>query len=282
MKGGGPSNSISSWLSAWQIKGGSPSNSISSWLSAWQMKGVFLALETSTDKGSVGVFRKTGARAETLAFREWLAGGQLKQKKASHSSKLPLEIQEALKEAALKPADLEFLSAGAGPGRWTGVRTAANTVRALAFALDRPVCAADSLQIAAEPFLSERRMVPVAWNGFKNTVYFGEYSRRNPRKAGAGGAPSRSPGSRDEKPPLPAGPAALPFPEWLKLMEGRDFCVGDVEDFYELPPSLRQSCRFQKSLPCAKSLARLVCREFQSQRLVPWRLFQPLYLRGPA
>lgn len=245
------------------------------------MKGVFLALETSTEKGSAGVFRKNGAKAEALAFREWLAGGNLKkQPKASHSSKLPLEIQKALKEAALKASDLDFLAAGAGPGRFTGVRTAANTVRALAFALDMPVYPADSLQIAAEPFLSERRLIPVAWNGFKNTVYFGEYSRH--ASSGAEPARPRRAGPGAEKAPLPAKPAALPFPEWLKLMEGRDFCVGDIEDFYTLPPSLKQNCRFEKAFPCAKSLARLVCREFQSQSLVPWQLFQPLYLREPA
>ena len=212
------------------------------------------------EKGSAGIFRREAAPAP-LAFREWTAISSPKHLKVSHSAKLPLEIQNALKDASLKLSDLRFLAVGSGPGRFTGVRTAISAIRALAFALDLPVYPVDSLQISAEPFLPLRPSVPVAWNGFKNTVYFGEFSERKGVMAKA---------------------SVFPFPKWLSLMEGKTFCVGDVEDFYGLPLSLKRRCRFQKAFPCAKSLAQIVCRGFQRQNLIPWFRAEPLYLRGPV
>ena len=340
-------------------------------------------------KGSVGVFRRESRTPALLAFREWMADGSLKRPKASHSARLPLEIQAALREASLDLADLRFLAVGAGPGRFTGIRIAMGAVRALAFALDRPVYPVDSLQISAEPFLpplagsqaaalkgkgpsrprkesqgaaaksrapSDRAGSPssalTAWNGFKNTVYFGEFSLQSgdSRRGGEEGQPAAA---------VPAAKSrAMPFPEWVSLMEGKIravrqregrgrqlsgggktaakrqaseiggavvnveveggktaakrqaseskitgggrpenrppaggagealsekiFCAGDVDEFYKLPPLLKQNCRFQKAFPCAKSLAKIVCREFQEARLVPWQRAGPLYLRGPV
>ena len=113
----------------------------------------FLALDCSLMEGSLTLMEIRDQELSCLAFKKWTSRRNKKRVENSHSERLPLEIHQALKKARKKLSCLEFLAVGAGPGLWTGVRTAVNVIRSLAFCLDIPVYAVNSLRLAGEPFL---------------------------------------------------------------------------------------------------------------------------------
>jgi len=61
------------------------------------------------------------------------------------TSLLPM-IEDVLKEAGVKPGELERIAASAGPGSFTGIRIGVATVRALAKTLDIPVVKVPTLE----------------------------------------------------------------------------------------------------------------------------------------
>ncbi len=97
-----------------------------------------LALETSSEIASVALFH----RGRTLV-RE-TAGVQ------SHSQSLLPMVQEVLNEAGLSLADCSAIAFGAGPGSFTGVRTACGVAQGLAFGADRPLVPVVTLLAVAE------------------------------------------------------------------------------------------------------------------------------------
>ena len=218
---------------------------------------LFLAMDTSFEEGSVGVCRRTDQKTE--AFRQWSV--QHTGKKGpfpSHSEKLIPELLSALKEAGGSLSQVNFLAVSVGPGRWTGVRMAVNTARAFSFALKIPCYPLNSLRVTAEDFLNGAGSVVTAFNAFKNSVYFAEFS---------------------EKGKALSQPSVLPFPRFLERMKNKPLCVGDVPRFYDLPESLKKSCEFKSARPRAKALARITVREFNPKNFISWEELLPLYLR---
>jgi tRNA threonylcarbamoyladenosine biosynthesis protein TsaB len=59
------------------------------------------------------------------------------------------DIDGLLREAELRPKDLDALAVGTGPGSFTGVRIGLATARALAFALDLPAAGVSTLDALA-------------------------------------------------------------------------------------------------------------------------------------
>ena len=135
----------------------------------------FLALECSMAEGSLALLEFDKKNLNCLASKKWLHHFKNKHSQNSHSDRLPIEIDQILKEADKTLSDLTFLAVGIGPGRWTGVRTAVSVIRTLSFCLNIPVYPVNSLRICAEKILSQSKSVFVAMNGFKNQVYFAEF-----------------------------------------------------------------------------------------------------------
>jgi tRNA threonylcarbamoyladenosine biosynthesis protein TsaB len=79
-----------------------------------------------------------------------LAGGA-----AASTSLLPA-VRDLCARAACRLGDLDAVAFGAGPGAFTGLRTACATAQGLAFGLDRPVLALDTLAVVAEAAWSDR------------------------------------------------------------------------------------------------------------------------------
>jgi len=103
---------------------------------------IILNLETSTSVCSVSVTRN----GEVLSCREQLDA-------KSHAARLVPFIAEALEEAGIKPVELTAIAVSKGPGSYTGLRIGVSTAKGIAYALNIPVIAIDTLYSMATGFL---------------------------------------------------------------------------------------------------------------------------------
>jgi len=117
-----------------------------------------LAIETSTDAGSIALWRD----GEVL-LRDCPRG-------VSHSETLLPLIRSTLADAGLGFADLSGIAFGAGPGSFTGLRVACGVAQGLAFAHDTPLLPVGTLEAMA---LAGGGRVLVALDARMGEVYFG-------------------------------------------------------------------------------------------------------------
>ncbi|MFZ3161453.1 MAG: tRNA (adenosine(37)-N6)-threonylcarbamoyltransferase complex dimerization subunit type 1 TsaB [Rhodoferax sp.] len=101
-----------------------------------------LAFDTSTDILSIAVQR--GAMDTARLYPHTAAGG------AQTSTHLIPQIQRLMALAQLRLEDLDAIVFGAGPGSFTGLRTACAVAQGLAFGADLPVLPVDTLLAVAE------------------------------------------------------------------------------------------------------------------------------------
>ena len=206
-----------------------------------------LALETATEQGSLGLFHIQNKQLLSLNRKQWSCE---KGSPGAHSEKLPLVIKEALDEAKITASNLDILLVDIGPGRWTGIRTGLSAIKAMAFALNKPICPLNSLLITAEAFYL--KPVTVAFNAFKNSVYCGEFFKGRTLSV----------------------PQVMPFEKWRQ--KKISLCVGDVASFYTLPDHIS----FQYAWPSAENMARVLLKQERMNPLISWRELNPLYLRS--
>lgn len=103
-----------------------------------------LALDTCTDVMSIALHRGAEAGTATALFQHSAAGG------AQTSTHLIPEILRLMALAHLRFADLDAIVFGAGPGSFTGLRTACSVAQGLAFGAAVPVLPVDTLLAVAE------------------------------------------------------------------------------------------------------------------------------------
>lgn len=84
-------------------------------------------------------------------------------------------VKGLLDRADLRPADLDAIAFGRGPGSFTGLRVVASLVQGIAFAADIPVVPVSSLQALAQaaPFTE----VMAAIDARREEVYYGYFKR---------------------------------------------------------------------------------------------------------
>ena len=99
-----------------------------------------LALDTSTEWMSIAVQR----RGVAASWQHTAAGGALS------STHLIPEIQHLMAQAQLPFVALDAIVFGAGPGSFTGLRTACSVAQGLAFGAGVPVLPVDTLLAVAE------------------------------------------------------------------------------------------------------------------------------------
>lgn len=96
-----------------------------------------------------------------------------------HSKLILPMVDSLLADAGLKPADLDGLAFGCGPGSFTGVRIATGIIQGIAFALDLPVVPVSNLAAVAQDFFdhSDENHAFVAMDARMNEIYWGVYQR---------------------------------------------------------------------------------------------------------
>jgi tRNA threonylcarbamoyladenosine biosynthesis protein TsaB len=97
-----------------------------------------LLLETATDVCSVAV----SVDGQLRALTEELEANR-------HASVLTLLIEQSCRDASVRLSDLDAVAVSRGPGSYTSLRVGASTAKGLAYALNIPFIAVDTLQALA-------------------------------------------------------------------------------------------------------------------------------------
>jgi tRNA threonylcarbamoyladenosine biosynthesis protein TsaB len=125
-----------------------------------------LAFDTSTEAMAVALQTPGGLTA-------WNGAGG-----AAASAQLLPRIGAMLREAGIELRQLQAIAFGAGPGAFTGLRTACAVAQGLAFGAALPVLALDSLMLVAEDARAQAaqwRDVDVAMDARMDELYAGRY-----------------------------------------------------------------------------------------------------------
>jgi len=69
--------------------------------------------------------------------------------KKTHSQKIMPMISELMKSVEVKPSDIDIYAASSGPGSFTGLRIGVTTIKALAYAVNKPVVSVPTLDALA-------------------------------------------------------------------------------------------------------------------------------------
>lgn len=127
-----------------------------------------LAIDTSTERMALALSWPGGRLAKVEAGAA-----------ASSARLLPL-AQEMLQQAGLGFAQLDAVAFGAGPGAFTGLRTACAVAQGLAYAHGRPVLPLDSLMLVAEDAAQQSPvdgLIWVAMDARMDEIYAAAYRR---------------------------------------------------------------------------------------------------------
>ncbi len=209
-----------------------------------------IAIETSTDLASVALLR-----AYQLSFLE-SHGSQ------SHSQTVPRLLQALLEQAQLNVSHCDALAFGAGPGSFTGVRTACGLAQGVAFGAHLPTAPVITLLAMAE-----RARVAGAGNDVlalldarMGEVYWGQYRFTDRWQVVI--APSLSPASQV----IPEGSPAL--------------CGNGLLHYSDDLTHLNHSQSLPEIMPHAAEIVRLGADMFLAGQTVHARDAQPVYLRN--
>ncbi|NML29941.1 tRNA (adenosine(37)-N6)-threonylcarbamoyltransferase complex dimerization subunit type 1 TsaB [Paraburkholderia antibiotica] len=227
---------------------------------------VLLALDTSTEFCSAALLSvpvdTTGQ--PTAEPRIWV---RHEQTGAVSSTRLLPAIGELFDEAGLTLADCDAIAFGAGPGSFTGLRTATGVAQGLAFGLNLPVVPIGTLLVCAE---SARLRDPsttrvlAALDARMDEIYWADYAWD---EAASEWRTVRS--------------ASLDAPQRLVLPDVPFTLAGNAAAAFgeRLPASAAARSIDGEALPHAGPLAYAALRAFRAGRTVPADQAAPEYVR---
>jgi tRNA threonylcarbamoyladenosine biosynthesis protein TsaB len=214
---------------------------------------IILAIETSSELASCALLD-----GERVAWRE--SSGV-----RTHSQSVLPMVQELLAEAGMRLADCDAVAFGAGPGSFTGVRTACGVAQGLAFGAALPVLPLVTLEAMAQACRERTGATDVlaVLDARMGEVYWAQYRYDNGWRAvcePALGAPETV------APQAAQGLAACGngFAAYPEAFAGRAFATAALTDI----------------VPHARELAQLAVRALAAGQAVDAAHAQPLYLRN--
>ncbi|MDB5729884.1 MAG: yeaZ [Noviherbaspirillum sp.] len=210
-----------------------------------------IAIETSTELASAALLHNDQVIARQAS------GAQ------THSHSILPMVQNLLLEAGLGLVQCDAVAFGAGPGSFTGVRTACGIAQGLAFGADLPVVAVGTLLAMAEACREQFGAADVLalLDARMEEVYWAQYRFDEEWRTVVD--PTLSPATRIES----AEPA---------IMCGNALAAYEVA-FSRFPASVD---RRPSIMPHARQIARLGRIAYAQGKFVPARDAQPVYLRN--
>lgn len=209
-----------------------------------------LAIETSSELASVALLHND------RTFAHEAAGVQ------THSQTVLPLVQALLAQAGLTLAQCDALAFGAGPGSFTGVRTACGVAQGLAFGADLPVVPVVTLQAAAQACrdISGASDVLVVLDARMDEVYWAQYRYLD--------------GWQTVVAPTLSAPSAV-SPEGTVMA-----CGNGLSAYSSVFGQASFSGMHPAVMPHAIQVAQLAQAEFEAGRAVHAREAQPIYLRN--
>ncbi len=217
-----------------------------------------LAFDTSTDHLSIAV-----GCAHEGEFRVWQhqgVGG------AQASSSLLAGIASLLTEAGVRLAELDAIVFGAGPGSFTGLRTACSVAQGLAFGADLPVLPLNSLLVVAEAARLQRAapesplQVMSILDARMNQLYVGRYEYRQGLWTGG-------------------GEVALIEPEQLQVPPGWTLAGNAFTVYAGRWSQATEAAPWMEALPTAQAMLQLAPQQLAKGLAVRPELALPHYVR---
>lgn len=224
---------------------------------------ILLALDASSSACSAALLRRRPDAADELISRFALTPRE-------HTRRLLPMVDEVLADAGVRPAELDAIAYGHGPGSFTGLRIAAGTAQGLAYGLDRPLIGASTLAALALGAYRRHgfRYLATALDARMGEIYVAAWDC-------AQGLPA------------PLLDEAVMAPERLRLPAGHDgqAWVGVGSGWGLLPQmSAEVQAGVDQSLPemeaAAAEMALLAMPTLEEGRGQPAHLAQPVYLRN--
>ncbi len=128
---------------------------------------IILSADTSSLKFSIALLRG----AEPIA--QFISGAPNRQ-----SSDMLLEIDKLLSRHSYDIEDIDLFSVGLGPGSFTGLRIGVTTMRAMAFALKKPIIGIPSIDALAHAVTDNQPDICVIIDAKQGKVY-GRFYKQN-------------------------------------------------------------------------------------------------------
>jgi tRNA threonylcarbamoyladenosine biosynthesis protein TsaB len=216
---------------------------------------IILAIETSSELASCALLNGTDAAVLTRESADV----------RTHSQAVLPMVQELLRDAGIALADCDAIAFGAGPGSFTGVRTACGVAQGLAFGARKPVLPLVTLEAMAEACRARTGATDVVavLDARMGEVYWAQYRWMD------GWQVVREPAlcaPADVAPEPVAGLIACGngFAAYPEAFAAHAFAAGALADI----------------LPHARELALLGAAALAAGRAVPADDAQPIYLRN--
>lgn len=128
-----------------------------------------LAIDTSTSVAGIALVDEKGLLAE-YAIND----------RKTHSQKLVPMLKELLDSMNMTPADVDIFAAVTGPGSFTGLRIGVTTIKALAYAAQKPTAGITSLDaLASAVTADEDTIICPMLDARNNQIYTALYKSKN-------------------------------------------------------------------------------------------------------
>jgi tRNA threonylcarbamoyladenosine biosynthesis protein TsaB len=225
---------------------------------------IILAIETSSEMASCALLR-----GGEVIFRE--SSGV-----RTHSQSVLPMVQELLDEAGIVLRDCDAIAYGAGPGSFTGVRTACGISQGLGFGAGLPlvpVVTLDAMALACRQAHGADAVLAVL-DARMNEVYWAQY--RFDGDTPVAMLPPALSAPADVAPDAPAASAASDASAFQLTACGNGFAA--YEDAFAGKPFAAGA--HAAVMPHAVQIAHLGARLFEQGHAVPAAQAQPLYLRN--
>jgi tRNA threonylcarbamoyladenosine biosynthesis protein TsaB len=128
-----------------------------------------LVLDTSTACAAIGLGLRSGSR-----YGEKTDGSQ------KHGRDLIPRIASILSSGGIKPAELDAIAVGLGPGSYTGLRVGVTAAKTLAYVTGAALFGLDSLEAIAWNSPDTARRVSVVADAQRGDVYSSDFTREAP------------------------------------------------------------------------------------------------------
>ena len=129
---------------------------------------IFLALDTSTDRGAIGLIARSG-----LVFASSTESAR------HHGRDLIPLLAAILREAGAGIRDVDALAVGLGPGSYTGLRVGLTAAKTLAYATGAALIGLDSLEAIARNAPADASRISVIADAQRGQIYVAEFARES-------------------------------------------------------------------------------------------------------